>query len=328
MSDPYQIVFPRERLVKLLGTQPIRWHGIVEQKTLFLPEIVMINERRFSAHAARRRIAASRGEHAHADFYHVFLYTSGSNRVSLDGKSCFCEAGTCLLLPPGFAHNIAPHEPRAYARYEFNFSYRSVDGRTGIWSFRKLLNGLTGIEFPEVPVYSRLAPDLYTRALRLFEELIHLAGAPLPATPARRFHFLRAFSRLFEWIAEHALTCHQTEMVDEHEPALVCAQAICEDPAAPWTIDHLCELAACSHSTLVRSFHHRFGVTPIQFVIRQRVEQAKVLLCDTVFPVSQIASQTGFSSIHYFSRVFRQYTGESPTRYRQSIWQQLKREEP
>ena len=68
------------------------------------------------------------------------------------------------------------------------------------------------------------------------------------------------------------------------------------------------------------SFRHRFkqqtGNSPAQFQNAIRVNRAQDLLASTDFSVSEIAEQTGFESIYYFSRFFTKKVGCSPTVYR------------
>ena len=68
------------------------------------------------------------------------------------------------------------------------------------------------------------------------------------------------------------------------------------------------------------SFRHRFkeqtGSSPAQFQNVIRVNRAQDLLVSTDLSVSEIAEQTGFESIYYFSRFFTKKIGSSPTAYR------------
>ncbi|MFN2243397.1 MAG: helix-turn-helix transcriptional regulator, partial [Anaerolineae bacterium] len=64
-------------------------------------------------------------------------------------------------------------------------------------------------------------------------------------------------------------------------------------------------------------FRKELGVTPIAYLNRYRVHQAKQLLSDTSKSITEIALEVGFSDSGYFSRVFRREVGLSPEAYRQ-----------
>jgi AraC-like DNA-binding protein len=57
------------------------------------------------------------------------------------------------------------------------------------------------------------------------------------------------------------------------------------------------------------------GITLVTYLNRYRVDQAKALLENGEHNLTEVALATGFSSSSYFSRVFRQETGTSPTDY-------------
>ena len=71
-----------------------------------------------------------------------------------------------------------------------------------------------------------------------------------------------------------------------------------------------------SYSRFRRAFRVHTGLSPRQYHLQIRINRAKALLRDTDRPVAAIAEQIGFSSVHYFSRLFSQRTGRAPLRYR------------
>ncbi|TFE26721.1 helix-turn-helix domain-containing protein [Cohnella luojiensis] len=59
-----------------------------------------------------------------------------------------------------------------------------------------------------------------------------------------------------------------------------------------------------------------FGCTPLEYLTRHRVEQAKQLLVNTNEPIGTIAEETGFGSFPYFVRCFSRHTGFKPKAFR------------
>jgi AraC-like DNA-binding protein len=70
-----------------------------------------------------------------------------------------------------------------------------------------------------------------------------------------------------------------------------------------------------SERHLTRCFHQEVGITPITYLNRYRVRQAKTLLDTGNKGITEIALEVGFSSPSYFSRVFREQVGLSPRAY-------------
>jgi len=71
-------------------------------------------------------------------------------------------------------------------------------------------------------------------------------------------------------------------------------------------------------STLRRKFRQNMGVSLHQYVLEQRIENAKKLLGDTPSPIKEIAEQLGYQDVYFFSRQFKQQTGIPPGEYRKS----------
>ncbi|WAL58299.1 helix-turn-helix transcriptional regulator [Thermocoleostomius sinensis] len=63
-------------------------------------------------------------------------------------------------------------------------------------------------------------------------------------------------------------------------------------------------------------FKRSTGVSPHQYLIHQRVEQAKRLLKQTERTVTAIALDCGFANQSHFAKYFRQYTGMNPNQFR------------
>lgn len=63
-------------------------------------------------------------------------------------------------------------------------------------------------------------------------------------------------------------------------------------------------------------FRKKTGETFIQYVQRVRVEQAKFYLRETELVVADIGQRVGFAHLNYFLRVFKKWTGVSPSEFR------------
>ena len=67
-------------------------------------------------------------------------------------------------------------------------------------------------------------------------------------------------------------------------------------------------------------FRHQFkqlhGISPMDFVLRCRLEHAQHLLAHTSLKQQAIAEESGFRSMGYFNTRFSHYMGMSPGTYR------------
>lgn len=93
---------------------------------------------------------------------------------------------------------------------------------------------------------------------------------------------------------------------------------VAEHYTGPIAVEELAEQAALSASHFSRLFKETIGVSPHQFVLGYRVEQAKRMLGDPTRPLIDIALACGFSDQPHFSRTFSRATGQSPKAYREA----------
>lgn len=83
------------------------------------------------------------------------------------------------------------------------------------------------------------------------------------------------------------------------------------------TVDKLADIACMSKPHFFRSFKREFGLTPADYVIRERMKLAQKLLLDPQSSVSDVCYRMGFQSVAYFCTLFKKHTGVSPGKFRQ-----------
>lgn len=82
------------------------------------------------------------------------------------------------------------------------------------------------------------------------------------------------------------------------------------------TLQTLVKQIHLSPSYLIKLFKEKTGMTPFQYLHELRMNAAICYLKATHLTVSEIAEETGYSNIHYFSRLFKESFGESPSSWR------------
>lgn len=86
--------------------------------------------------------------------------------------------------------------------------------------------------------------------------------------------------------------------------------------AAALDLGQLASVAGVSKFHFIRSFEAAYGVTPIRYLTRRRIERAQDLLRGANLTVTEICVLVGFTSLGSFSSLFTQLVGETPTAYR------------
>ncbi|RKN86918.1 AraC family transcriptional regulator [Paenibacillus ginsengarvi] len=87
----------------------------------------------------------------------------------------------------------------------------------------------------------------------------------------------------------------------------------------PLSIEEISRSLGYNRTHLSKMFKMYTGMTPVHFLLKIRMERAKLLLREPL-TVEQVAASVGFSDPLYFSKQFKKWFGRSPTEYRQDAY--------
>ena len=88
------------------------------------------------------------------------------------------------------------------------------------------------------------------------------------------------------------------------------------------TIDELSAVARLSRTAYIERFKEVTGLSPRQFILRQRINVAKRLLASTEKSITKIAEEVGFFDTSHFVKTFIRICGMTPLEYRESTQRQ------
>ena len=84
-------------------------------------------------------------------------------------------------------------------------------------------------------------------------------------------------------------------------------------------LSELCFLFGTNKTTLCNKFRSVYGETIIAYINKLKIKESKKLMRSGSYNLTEISAIVGFSSVHYFSRIFKQYEKQSPTAYIKTI---------
>ena len=214
------------------------------------------------------------------------LIEKGECRYSWREGSARLVPGTVIYLPRGSRHDMTVTSREiAFTRVDFTIH---VDGEEALFS-------------PGPQVITRHASEECAQA----------------------FHALtREYFGAGDLVREKKLLCDIFLSVTEKEkspaahriaPALDYIRAHYREKLDVRALAALCFL---STAQMYRLFEKETGCTPLEYREQLRIRHACLLLSEPESTVSEIAALLGYESLYYFSRVFRQKMGLSPTVYR------------
>ncbi|PWN07918.1 AraC family transcriptional regulator [Rhodohalobacter mucosus] len=88
-----------------------------------------------------------------------------------------------------------------------------------------------------------------------------------------------------------------------------------ENLDGPISSDKLASVSCMSKASFYRYFKNEFGVSPVEYINKVRVEKACKLLVKNRMNVTDVGYELGFSSISHFIKLFKEHTGLTPKQY-------------
>jgi YesN/AraC family two-component response regulator len=109
----------------------------------------------------------------------------------------------------------------------------------------------------------------------------------------------------------------QNAPMDRKQSLVNQAVHIIEEKAGNLSIDDVAGQLFVSKDYLRHLFRHYAGQSPMKTIIKTRIEHAKNLLHNNNLTVNMVAEKCGFENPYYFSRLFKEITGKTPSEFRQ-----------
>lgn len=239
--------------------------------------------------------------------YEMIMAIENTYAVTVDNDPIVLNEGDLIIIPTGIVHEITA--PPTGLRYIFMVDRDrlfSVDGLLAMEScfYPYLLvradSTIHTARFPAaVQAYTAEKPLNHSAAhLELSMMLVSLLQERFPNwVPEKRSCQTKKDQRqlLFSDISNY-ITNHCTEDL---------------------TVQEIADSAGYSRYYFERMFEEYMNISFHNFLVRKRIDYSKHLLLLSSDTITEIAHQSGFSSIATFNRVFKALEGTSPSAYRE-----------
>ncbi|SHL23084.1 helix-turn-helix domain-containing protein [Chryseobacterium polytrichastri] len=107
------------------------------------------------------------------------------------------------------------------------------------------------------------------------------------------------------------------ELTQLREPVKTEIQDVMEQNFfSPITLTDFAYISGRSLSSFKRDFQNIYNMPPATWIRKKRLEKAKEILETTQLPISEICFSLGFENVSHFSRIFKEYHGNTPNFYR------------
>jgi len=108
---------------------------------------------------------------------------------------------------------------------------------------------------------------------------------------------------------------HQDKSTPADNALHAITKFIRENLNSPINLKALSDKANMSPTSFYRYFKRELGVSPIGFILNEKIKHAKLLLKDPDIQVNEVCFMSGFEDCNYFIRLFKKHEGITPKQY-------------
>ena len=247
--------------------------------------------------------------HVHPEIELIFKL-EGSSSYDLSGRpGITLTAGQVLVMPPSFTHRLGGEIDSPGQRLCLMIRSRPSNppsgallGRQAFSEFRSMLLAKALVPFQ--------CPRQILANIRQLMDLLLTRKARLSATDRVRLR-----------LAATDAFCNVTAEPPRTKPA----EMRLLDEATDYLDRHLSDNVSMrdlvaymgyGQTRFFQLFREHTGISPNEWLIRRRIERARMLLSTTDATVISVAKQVGFPDPAYFCRIFKRYAGHTPNGFR------------
>ena len=222
--------------------------------------------------------------------YELWCVLEGSGEVRLD-RDYPLRAGLCFVFQPGDRPGAVSDPKQPLTVFFAHFEWKT---------------GGSDLPFPRQPV---IFDDFF-----LLESCARVtAGSGYVEKGGDRVAALLAARLVLSRII--ALARHRSGQAPDLEMMRILGE-VRRNPAQAWSVAELARRAGLSRPHFIHRFKRAHGMTPKQFIVRSRIDQACQLLETTSLSVKQVAAALNYRDEYFFNRQFKAVIGAPPNRWR------------
>ena len=240
--------------------------------------------------------------HSH-DFFHLAYVCSGHLIFHADGVDYPLSDGSAILLPPGVVHAIPEDTHNLCTQYEVMFSILDPELQFLLNTKKVLvLHGASHLEnlFSYIRTHYNSVDSLCASCVDSF--LCTILFSLLAGKTNSEFEFARYVDSSGYSTLVQSIICHVEEASSEK-----------------YDLSSLALSLGFNKNYLCTVFRRETGITISEYINYHRIRKMLITLQYNGYnkeaPIHDLADKFGYANASYFNRVFKKYTGMTPTEF-------------
>lgn len=240
------------------------------------------------------------------DYYQIIYVLNGDGKISIESSIYNCEKGQVYICKPDIEHKIEASKVKTLITIELKFYCNNIASKNMMHKLPYFLEDVgqqTKMSFLNI-IDEISKHDNYTEKITeaLFTQIIlYLTRDSLNEK--------KQPSRIY---LEKTDSCG----ISKIDPLNIVIDYIKLNYFTKINLNDLAEMVHLSPVYFCSIFKERCGISPIQYLQMIRHENAKRLLINSNDSITMVSEKTGFQSVHYFSRAFKNNEGITANEFR------------
>lgn len=248
--------------------------------------------------------------------HELVIVTSGSCKIQIDSQSFVLNAGEYIIIPPGKPH-ISRVTEENVQRYCIHFDW--IIQATSYHKTHYIFGTKIPVDFKIKQAPSFVPEGLFSGSMPEDNQIQALLasfvsnwklGDQVNIGICRGILLQILYSLLLHGSKEKART-----FLTARNLAYDIKEKLDSAPHEILSIKEILQDMRYSYEHMMRIFTSEFGISPLQYLNRTRIERAKLLLREKELNVAEVADKVGFNDCAYFVRFFRKHTNMTPGQF-------------
>ena len=232
------------------------------------------------------------------DYNKFYFICKGEGWVKIGEEEFYPKPGQLIMMPQGIKQSYSSISQQTYTKYWCHFT-----AKIGDMNIFDIIN---------LPYCINVNDD--KELICIFSEVLSsFESSELSSSLILKSSILRLIAYYLDHNTISKINIISSETTEKLN-FLLCY--IDENFSKNITIEELAKMIHLHPNYFIRFFKKHMGTSPKHYINKRRIEEAQRLLTTTDLTLSNISSKVGTTDIYYLSKLFKDYTGYSPTMYR------------
>ena len=259
----------------------------------------------------RKGVHPARFFHDH-NYSEIAVIISGPARHVLDGENVPVSSGDVLIVHPGAVHAYDETAEMEIVNLIFDPSRLSLPQLDGysLPLFGKIFPDGKNLYHSANPA-AHLNPEDLTETVRMIRKLEDELKNPLPG---KLFLCLALFMEIIAYLSRKSGEQNSARQTNFRIGEAI--RYMNRHYAEPVELKKLAKIANMSERSFFRHFHVSAGCSPVEYLLKIRLQHGCDLLINGNASIAEIAAECGFCDSNYFCKQFRRAFSVSPRTFR------------